>query len=483
MNLPKDVAQMLEAYFAGDPSPEVIAQMEAWLSEDHANARILAEYGLIDRLIGHEQKKEDASAIFASLLEAEESAQPLVVSLQEGDEQSVEDPGAETISFKQAFSVLSYFAMQRLRRNAVAVISIAAALLFATVLIIALPSGQTEPQQDQPIAGTDPESHDAIATITAIKDAQWQAESGAALPGIKDVLHAGQRLTLTEGFAEITTRRGAVAVLEAPSTIELVNDNAVRLDSGKMVCICQTETSKGFMVQTPDADITDLGTEFGVEVLNNRVITTVFSGIVEVAPLGGEVHRLVRNQTALLYADQDRLEFVIEEQLASGFTQRIPRDELTTSVRLLGVEGYTPQILSQGFWEGAKPYTDRDFVIKSIVPEGLPTALLGGDLIQMPGDLRTRIDPAGESLRLELELAQPSDVYILMSERQKPADWLKRDYELTSWPVGMMFNKQRTDTYHVWRRKAPVSGRAVVAQSADSSMYSVVVVPRTHTTR
>ena len=58
---------------------------------------------------------------------------------------------------------------------------------------------------------------------TTEHDAVWDRQPG-------EDLYAGQRLTLTQGFAEITTTRGAVAILEAPVTIELLNnDNALRL--------------------------------------------------------------------------------------------------------------------------------------------------------------------------------------------------------------------------------------------------------------
>ena len=105
-----------------------------------------------------------------------------------------------------------------------------------------------------------------VATLTGQHDAQWRAASGADVPGIGDGLSPGQRLQLIEGFAEITTRHGAVAVIEAPATIELLDsDNALRLHAGKLVGICESAASKGFVVRTPQVDVTDLGTRFGVD--------------------------------------------------------------------------------------------------------------------------------------------------------------------------------------------------------------------------
>lgn len=127
-----------------------------------------------------------------------------------------------------------------------------------------------------------------VATFTAEYNAQWQADSGTLLPKVGDGLRPGTRLTLTAGFAEITTVRGAVVILQAPAIIELTdNDNAIRLHTGRLVGLCKTESSKGFTVHTHNARIVDIGTEFGVT-LQDR-------GPVEVHVLTGEV--VVRPQT------------------------------------------------------------------------------------------------------------------------------------------------------------------------------------------
>ena len=52
--------------------------------------------------------------------------------------------------------------------------------------------------------------------------------------------------------------------------------------TGKM----ENETAKGFTVRTPTATVTDLGTEFGVEVSKAGLTTShVFRGAVKVQPL------------------------------------------------------------------------------------------------------------------------------------------------------------------------------------------------------
>lgn len=117
---------------------------------------------------------------------------------------------------------------------------------------VAAQDGDTPQQQEQPVAA---------ATLTAEYDAYWAGNA----PRVGEALHAGLRLTLDAGRAEITTLDGAIAVLEAPCSFEMIDRNAMLLHSGSMVGICETEAAQGFLVRTPSMDVIDLGTRFGVD--------------------------------------------------------------------------------------------------------------------------------------------------------------------------------------------------------------------------
>ncbi|MEO0476020.1 MAG: FecR domain-containing protein [Planctomycetota bacterium] len=162
--------------------------------------------------------------------------------------------------------------------------AIAALLAIAVILIVALPSNHstnTNPtianEQIDP-APPGPALTNPVATLTAGYDMAWDR-----LP--EQDFYAGQRFTLTRGFAEITTGRGAVILLEAPCTIAFTSDhNTLQLDAGKLVGRCLTPTSRGFTVLTPSARVVDIGTEFGVVVDADRGTGVhVFEGEVRVA--------------------------------------------------------------------------------------------------------------------------------------------------------------------------------------------------------
>jgi len=171
--------------------------------------------------------------------------------------------------------------------------AVAALLAIAVTLIIVLSGSSNAPNTRPPVADTPTDRHEpgrvgtAVATLTATHNAVWaspQAE-GASAPVSGSPLHPNQTLTLTAGFAEITTNDGAVAILESPATVELLDhNNAIRLHTGKLVGICETESSKGFTVRTPHLDITDLGTRFGVDASTTDATEVhVFEGEVQAA--------------------------------------------------------------------------------------------------------------------------------------------------------------------------------------------------------
>ncbi|MBX2852294.1 MAG: FecR domain-containing protein [Phycisphaeraceae bacterium] len=215
------------------------------------------------------------------------------------------------LTMREITSAASYLARHALLRKPVILGGIAAMLALAVTLFFVFQGGSPTLLPTQPIAGA-PERPDpgapnparAVATLTAEHDARW---AWAELT-VGDTLNAGQRLTLAAGFAEVTTLSGAVAILEAPATIELLdNHNAIRLHAGKLLGSCRSDSSKGFSVHTPNALVVDIGTEFGVEVDEQRqTFAHVYVGEVEVSSLegnGADTVRLVTGQTAVVRID------------------------------------------------------------------------------------------------------------------------------------------------------------------------------------
>jgi hypothetical protein len=514
MNPSSDHAhRLLQVYFSGRATPDEIEALQDWLREDASHVDRFVDLALLDGLLIEEQKNEDAAAVLLALRDAEEQAEPDYSAFESlVFEPEPSDPSERSLTYTELWSAGSYIVSKAIRTRAVRFGAIAAVLTVFAGLVIYLSfalSGDTTPTDDladnaaaatqpEPATPLAPRLDRPVATITATHNAVWaspQTESASALGSLTpgSLLRAGDRLTLTQGFAEMTTRRGAVAILEAPATIELTDsDNAIRLHTGKIVGLCHTESSKGFVVRTDHADITDLGTEFGVEVSKDNLTTTVFVGEVAVKTPNAPSRVVRRNQTARLTVNDKQSDFVIEDRWADGFTRRAPRPALVTDVKL-SVEGFKARVLPSGVYEDAKLFTDRTHEINGADETGIPAFLLGGDLIQMPADAREELTPGvGDRLRVELQLAEPTQLYVLMPPATPIQDWLSRDYEyLPGIIVGQDSTQRPTEalaigpgksidrSFHIWKRRAPAVGRVTAAGTIDGTMYALIATPYT----
>jgi hypothetical protein len=98
-----------------------------------------------------------------------------------------------------------------------------------------------------------------VATLGASMDAEW--EGGKILvPG--SAIPAGP-LQLKRGLAEVEYPHGATVILQAPVRCVFESSYRLKLQSGRISALVPSE-GIGFTVQTPEAMLVDLGTEFGV---------------------------------------------------------------------------------------------------------------------------------------------------------------------------------------------------------------------------
>ena len=182
--------------------------------------------------------------------------------------------------------------------------------IFALALLIGSLMPVSRPQQ---IAGQSrsatssrgsPESElQQVGRISAMVDCQWEKGSGFRVQGSgaenqeseirnqKCRVALGDKFTLSSGLMEITYDTGAKVILQGPVTYEVESRDGGFLSVGKLTArvestksqvanlqISKSQISK-FVVRTPTATITDLGTEFGVEVTRQGATTAhVFVG-------------------------------------------------------------------------------------------------------------------------------------------------------------------------------------------------------------
>lgn len=310
---------LLEAYLNGeDLTADQRAALSAWVCASPDHARLAAELTHLDATIGALARGHAVGPLID--LEDDAVSSQLLAKLSRLEAEAPVE--LVHLEMQRQSSAMSRWASWG---------ALAAAVTFAALLGVVLyftQGGAPSPTDSEPIAATPgptPAEAPVVATLTAAHEARW----GLGKVRVGEGLKAGQTLTLTHGYAEVTTSRGAIAIIEAPATIELSeNPNALRLHSGKLVGICETESSKGFVVESRNLRIVDVGTRFGVDARTGVTGVQVEDGEVKVALLyDGHVTGSYQSLTTGTAIEAD----------SSGQIARVamPREPLIMSIHLL----------------------------------------------------------------------------------------------------------------------------------------------------
>ena len=107
---------------------------------------------------------------------------------------------------------------------------------------------------------------------------------------------------------------GVAIVLQAPMTIELIDNTTVRLEHGNLT-VSVSDESVGFRVLTPTAHLVDIGTEFGVGVEESGTTEVhVFQGVVVAkSTASGSVIPIAAQEAGRIDAPRDRRDLMYGE--------------------------------------------------------------------------------------------------------------------------------------------------------------------------
>lgn len=209
----------------------------------------------------------------------------------------------------------------RPRNFSLSVAALVIAAIVAVMAVIAPPFFQSVATNDEAVQ---PRSGAIVAQITGLHDAVWV--EGQIGKRRESWLQIGHAMELKQGMAELTFGSGAVVLLEAPVQFQLTGTNAGQLSSGRLTATVP-QAAHGFMIDTPVAKITDLGTEFGVSIDPYRSGIQVFQGSVEVDPKSrhvSDVGKRVLTAGQGLVFDQSGVVLQSERPDALAFRRRIP---------------------------------------------------------------------------------------------------------------------------------------------------------------
>ncbi len=101
-----------------------------------------------------------------------------------------------------------------------------------------------------------------VATLSDNINAKWADIDSSMHTGTR-LVDSREKLMLREGMAELTFDNGTQAVIEAPAEFQILADDRIGLNYGKVYATVPPD-AVGFSVYTSNAKIIDMGTEFGV---------------------------------------------------------------------------------------------------------------------------------------------------------------------------------------------------------------------------
>jgi ferric-dicitrate binding protein FerR (iron transport regulator) len=315
------------------------------------------------------------------------------------------------------------------------------------------------------------------------------------------------QVKLASGATELELPGIGKVIVEGKSDFQLIGPKRARLTEGRIKFRITGKAGHGFVVETPYGEVTDLGTEFGLDVSDKgKAGLVVFEGMVDLrmakepqqAPAlrlvggdgvtfdkGGQLDRIMSIVTGKAATFQPADEPVADDakHVSTGIRDNLPASDTKRFY----------EIVRGGFGEDARAYVDRNYEWNGLDEAGIPEFLRGADYI-LPFN-----DDKGKKLEITLSVGRPATVYIMFDDRGKPPKWLQRDFVDTGFDIGMdedqgpPGNMRPTATtgrgpgksvdyvFSIWKREVNVPGQIVLGSREGArgsrSMYGIAVVP------
>lgn len=311
-------------------------------------------------------------------------------------------------------------------------------------------------------------------------------------------------LRIDSGSAKITLPKVGYMLIDGPAEVDLVNPLRAKLNRGRIRVRVTEPTGQGFVVETPDGEIVDLGTEFALNVADGKKTgVVVFDGKVDLyvkqatsaepSPgqrlVGGEgvtfdksgdLNRIVSITTGQVATFQPDDESANSASAGSASAPVISK--IGDSLRNSETKKFY-EIVPGGFRKDAMAYVDRTYEWKQFNgKEGTMSYLDGADYVKMFND-----DKLLKDIKIQLTLSQPAKLYVLFDNRVEVPDWLRKDYRKLKDSlelIGYRGDDRIYCRFNVWERVVPESGiitlgpcNAGQAQQRDTSMYVIAAVP------
>jgi ferric-dicitrate binding protein FerR (iron transport regulator) len=271
-----------------------------------------------------------------------------------------------------------------------------------------------------------------------------------------DLPLGAQNIRLDSGSARITLPNAGYMLVDGPADVDLITSHRAKLNQGRIRVRVTEETGRGFSVETPDGDVVDLSTEFGLEVADGKKTgIVVFDGAVDLhlgkseAVNTPRVERLVGGEgvTFNRLGELDRIVSIMTGSVATFRPDSETAVNLTNPVILRVSDNLRSEdtkkfyeIVPKGLVEDSLAYVDRpEHEWNGLTSEGIPAHLIGADYIKPFCDDKMRTD-----MQIEVTLGRPAKLYVFYDEKLRPPAWLQSDFRKTDDVIGRDLGKWPT---------------------------------------
>jgi hypothetical protein len=322
---------------------------------------------------------------------------------------------------------------------------------------------------------------------------------------------------LESGVTTLALDKVGTVTVEGPADFELVGPLRARLNQGRITVHVTEETGHGFLIETPDGEVTDFGTKFTLNVSQGSDSSLIVrEGAVDLRTKNhpeqsgsDRLERLVGGEAVSFNAagNIQRIVSIVAPQAKIDSLQEPPASRspapliarVTDNLRDPEAKSYY-EIVPNGLREDVLAYVDRPHQWNGIDEKGIPEFLAGADYIKTFNNDKRR-----GAFEITVELSRPADVYVFWSDRQKPT-WLKKDFTDTGMKIGLdeapyknpndprriqnpTFSaeigagKSVDFQYSIWRRTVLTPGEiklgpAQTGRASRGAMYGIAVVAR-----
>jgi hypothetical protein len=136
----------------------------------------------------------------------------------------------------------------------------------------------------------------AVAMLNGVVDAQWSSPEEA--PRLGAPLDPGW-LRLKSGLAQVVFYSGARVVIEGPAEFQIISSIDASFRTGRLTAEVPPQ-ARGFRIATPQMNVTDLGTVFGLDVKEGATELHVFKGEVEFLPASGTANQSLKEGSGVV---------------------------------------------------------------------------------------------------------------------------------------------------------------------------------------